>query len=158
MSDVLTKLKGLSEEVRARIEDTADYKALMVMQRAIGEVETLFTPAAVEAAPVEHEAEVAVGAEAIMPAPEAEVAADATDEETSAVEMAAESAPEVAVEAVEAAAESTSETESAVEPATEPETTAEVAAPEIPPEDREIVAELAAATETAAIPPAAAAQ
>ena len=85
--DVLSTLRGLSESVRSRIEATADYKALMVMQRAIGEVESLFAPVAAAAV-----AAVAVEETTEAPAVEAEAA---TDE--AAVEATVEAPAEEAV-------------------------------------------------------------
>jgi hypothetical protein len=150
--DVLAQLNGLRDHVRARIEATTDYKALMSVEKAIGEINALL-PVAAEAAvaPVEAAAAEEAIADAATVATEAvaEAEAEAPAEAVAAEEAPAETATEAAVEEVaveEAPAEAAAEV--AVEAA------AEVTVPEIPAEDRPLVAELVAAA--AELPAAAA--
>jgi hypothetical protein len=154
--DVLARLNGLRDEVRARIEATTDYLALMTVEKAIGELKSLLPEpvAAAEAVAQPAIAEISAAPEAAAPtAVEAESApaeasqAEAPGETTEAaatsteLEAAAEEAPAASAE-LEAASEPAAEAaaETAVEtPAVE------VKVPEIPAEDRPLVAELVAA-------------
>ncbi len=164
--DVLAQLNGLRDHVRARIEATTDYKALMSVEKAIGEVQSLLPVAAQAAeAPVAAAAAEEVIAEATTEASHAvaEADADAPAAEAPAAEALAAEAlaeaetcagtSEVTAEAVadEAAAETTAEAagdEAAAEATVEaPAETAtdDVKVAEIPAEDRPLVAELVAA-------------
>lgn len=101
-ADVFGKLKTLHDEVRARIEATQDWKALVAVERALGEVKALL--------PVEARADDAA-AEAIAEAAieQAEAAVDATEE--AAVADAADTIEEAAApaEAGEASASNIAE-------------------------------------------------
>ena len=128
--DVLAKLNGLRDEVRARIEATTDYRALMTVEKAIGEMNTLLPPVVVAAA--EAPAEAMVAAEG-----PAEVAAGVA-------------VPEPAVEPAAAAAEPAGDV--AVESSEAPVPDVEVKILEIPADDLALVAELASATSEGMVP------
>ena len=123
---VITKLNGLRDEVRARIEASPDYKAMLAVEKAIADVQGLMTP-------------VAAAAEVV---PEAEVAADApaVAEEIAAASAPAEAATDDVAEAAPEDVDAAAETEAPAETAA-----AEVIVPDIPAEDQLLVAELAAA-------------
>ena len=134
--DVFCKLKDLHHDVRARIEATADWKALQAVERAMGEVHALLPVAAVAA-----EVPAAVAADAEAPA---DVEADATEDaevsveaEAAPVAEAAEALPDEAGEAAPAAEEASEAP--AVEAAPEAEA---VSVPEIPAEHQALVEEI----------------
>ena len=150
--DVFCKLKDLHHDVRARIEATADWKALQAVERAMGDVHALLPVAAVaaevpaavaDATPVEDVAgePAAVAADAEAPAEvEAEATQDAevsVEAEAAPVVEAAEALPDEAVEAAPAAEEVTEYP--TVEAAPEAEA---VVAPEIPAEHQALVEEI----------------
>lgn len=91
--DVLAKLNGLRDDVRARIEATTDYKSLMAVEKAIGEISALFPAAAAAAAPEKTAVE--------------ETTAKPVPEETAAAETEAAEAVTDAASAEEAAVEET---------------------------------------------------
>ena len=121
--DVFCKLKDLHHDVRTRIEATADWKALMAVERAMGDVKALLPVAAAEApvvAAAEAAPEVAAEAEPIA-AEDAETGADGDAAEALAADAPGEAA--------------TAE----VAPASDAEP---VAAPEIPAEHQALVEEI----------------
>src|SRR5512143_3495338 len=91
-ADILSKLKTLHEEVRARIEATPDFKAMKAVERAIGELDAILAvPVAANSDAIESEAMSEV------------VETPAIEEAASEAPMAPEAAPEVAAAAEEAA-------------------------------------------------------
>ncbi|MBX9684304.1 MAG: hypothetical protein K2X41_10985 [Hyphomicrobium sp.] len=151
--DVFGRLKDLSDEVRARIEASADWKTLTAVERAMAEVKALLPEVAV-AAPAS--AAVEVSAE---PEPVEEVAAPIEAMAAADVEVEADDAGDAAamMAEIDTETEEPETTPAEVQADAEPEATA-AEAPEtmpvadIPAEDQALVAELVTAESATATP------
>src|SRR4029078_3071998 len=76
--DILSKLRGLPDDVRARIEATSDFKAMKAVEHAIDELAAIVAP--VEAVAAESTATESAEATEEAAAPvEAEAASDAAE-------------------------------------------------------------------------------
>ena len=139
--DILSKLRGLYEDVRARIEATTDFKAMKAVEHAIDELAPVVAPAkevaaestVAESAETPAEAAAPVEAEAV-PEAAAPATADGAAETAADEPVAAEEA--VAAGAAEAAAPAAEEEAKAEEAPAAEEASSEPAAAEAAPQQK----------------------